>query len=86
VVIQTKQKDSETGWCLEYDRQGTLFKQTKIQKNPGTSVSVREMFSLLPVRLSEFKKSHKTQFARCVSLLQQYGVISTHCKITVSNN
>ena len=47
---------------------------------------MREIFGLLPVRLSEFKKSHKTQFARCVSLLQQYGVIATHCKILVSNN
>ena len=60
VVVQTKQKDSETGWSLEYDRFGTLTKQTKISKNPGTSVSVREIFGLLPVRLSEFKKSHKT--------------------------
>ena len=57
-----------------------------MNKNTGTLVTVKDLFKSLPVRLAEFKRSHKTQYQKCVSLLQQYAVISTHCKLTVSNN
>ena len=60
VTIQTKQPNEETGFHLVYDKQGTLLTQEKVMKNVGTVVSVKDLFQTLPVRLGEFKKSHRT--------------------------
>ena len=38
------------------------------------------------MRMVEFKKTHKVQFAKCVALLQQYAIVSTHVKLLISNS
>lgn len=38
-------------------------------KNGGTVVTVRDLFASIPVRLGEFKKTHRTQYTKCVGLL-----------------
>ncbi len=52
----------------------------------GTSVIIKDLFKDLPVRLMEFKKNYKTQYARTLQLLQAYAIIATQTNITVSYN
>lgn len=52
--VETKQRDSDTGWALEFDKLGTLMSQQKLMKNVGTTVRVKDLFQHLPVRLGEF--------------------------------
>ena len=47
---------------------------------------IKDLFKDLPVRLMEFKKTYKTQYARALQLLQAYAIIATESKITVSYN
>lgn len=69
VSILTKKVEWATGWHLEFDKQGTLIKKEKVSKKDGTQVIIRDLFKNLPVRLIEFKKSFKSQYAKAVSLL-----------------
>jgi len=69
VTIATKQQSQETGWFLTFDKQGNLSSQEKIMKNDGTVVTIRDLFAGIPVRLGEFKKTHRTQYTKCVGLL-----------------
>ena len=65
---------------------GTLVQKTKVMKNVGTTITVRDLFSQLPVRFSEFKKTYKSQYQKCINLLQQYAIVSTDCRVTIFNN
>lgn len=69
LTIMTKQVGSETGWNLKFNHLGTLTSKEKVQKNDGTQVIVRDLFKDLPVRQIEFKKTHKTQYSKCLQLL-----------------
>lgn len=65
----TKKASDETGWCLKFDHMGSLTHKQKVSKKDGTQVIVKELFRDLAVRYTEFKKSHKNQFAKAVGLL-----------------
>ena len=52
----------------------------------GTSIIVKDLFKDLPVRLMEFKKNYKTQYARALQLIQAYAIIATETKLSVSYN
>ena len=86
VSILTKRAQDETGWCLKFDHMGTLISQEKVSKKNGTQVIVKGLFHDLPVRYTDFKKTHKSQYAKAVALMQSYAMIATQTKITVSNN
>lgn len=47
---------------------------------------VKDLFKDLPVRLAEFKKSYKNQYARALQLLQAYAIIATESKLSVAYN
>ena len=38
------------------------------------------------MRLIEFKKNYKTQYAKCIQLMQQYAIISDKTKLAILNN
>ena len=86
VSVKTRKHDEDTGFQLEYDKAGTLVSKEKISKNPGTTVTVRNMFKDLPVRLGEFRKTHKAQYSKCIALMQQYALVSTHVRMIVQNS
>ena len=51
----------------------------------GTTVILKNVFECFPVRLKEFKKNAKREYAKCVELLQSYAVIQTNVRMTVSH-
>ena len=63
-----------------------MTEKEKVSKNNGTQVGIKDLFKDLPVRLIEFKKPHKSQFAKAICLMQSYAIISTETRITVLNN
>ena len=66
VTIQTKRPDWTTGFQIKFDHLGTLIEKTQIARKNGTQVIVKDLFRDLPVRLIEFKKNCKTQYAKCI--------------------
>lgn len=77
VTVMTKKAADETGWCLRFDHLGNVTHKEKISKKDGTQVSVKDLFRDLAVRFTDFKKSHKNQFAKAIGLLQSYAIIAT---------
>lgn len=47
---------------------------------------VKDLFHDLPVRLIEFKKTYKQQFAKAIQLMQAYAVIMTDTRLNVLSN
>uniref|UniRef100_A0A4W3H7Q5 Mismatch repair endonuclease PMS2 n=1 Tax=Callorhinchus milii TaxID=7868 RepID=A0A4W3H7Q5_CALMI len=61
-----------------------------IQKVPhprqiGTTVSVQQLFSTLPVRHKEFQRNIKKEYAKMVQVLQAYCIIATGVRINCTN-
>jgi len=65
---------------------GQEGKRVFLTSKDGTSVIVKDLFKDLPVRLTEFKKSYKNQYARALQLLQAYAIIATESKLSVAYN
>ncbi|KAK9324260.1 hypothetical protein V1517DRAFT_318184 [Lipomyces orientalis] len=71
---------------LEYDMHGRIASLSKVAGTKGTSVLITRLFDgKLPVRRIDLIKNTKREFAKCISLLQAYGVIKIGVRIVVSN-
>ncbi|CDW77338.1 mismatch repair endonuclease pms2-like [Stylonychia lemnae] len=70
VTIQTKRPDQNTGWLLKFNHLGDVIQKEQVAKQDGTSVIVKDLFKDLPVRMLEFKKNYKTQYAKTLLQLQ----------------
>lgn len=71
---------------LEYDAIGKITSKARIAGTKGTTVTLTKIFEgRLPVRRLDLVKNCKREFAKCVSLLQAYGIIKLGVKIIVSN-
>lgn len=48
----------------------------------GTVVKISNLFEGMPVRRSEFVKNVKRDYAKCLGLIQAYGLITTNVRIS----
>lgn len=65
---------------IEYDHKGNITKQTPCSRQVGTTVSLTNLFSSLPVRQKEFHKNAKREFNKMTQLLYAYCLISVGVK------
>lgn len=70
---------------LEYDHNGRLLSKNPCARDVGTTVSLQNLFSTLPVRHREFLRNIKREFSKLVHVLQGYCLVSTGVRITCSN-
>lgn len=70
---------------LDYDYSGKLLSQRPCARGVGTTVSLQNLFSTLPVRHREFLRNIKREFTKLVHVLQGYCLISKGVRITCSN-
>ena len=70
---------------LEYDHNGKLVAKHPCARDQGTTVSLQNLFSTLPVRHREFLRNIKREFTKLIHVLQGYCLISTGVRITCSN-
>lgn len=85
VTITTKHINSEHAFKLYFDKNGLLKKKDICAREPGTTVSVKNIFKNLPVRAKEFQRNIKKEFSKAVQVLYGYCLISTGIKITCTN-
>jgi len=85
VSVVTRTADEECGSKLAYDHQGALISQSPAPRSIGTTVAVQNLFSTLPVRHKEFQRGLKREYARLVSLLQAYALITTGVRLVCTN-
>ncbi|TPX67813.1 hypothetical protein CcCBS67573_g07383 [Chytriomyces confervae] len=72
-------------YTLSYDSNGILASSLPAARERGTTITVANLFSSLPVRLREFKKNFKRDLNKSIELLQAFALVSTNVRITASN-
>ncbi|KAJ1529240.1 hypothetical protein ONE63_006042 [Megalurothrips usitatus] len=85
LTVTTRHTSSQMGTKLTYDSRGVIISKTPCARQVGTTVSLANLFSPLPVRQKEFLRNLKREFLKMSQLLQAYCLISTGVKILCSN-
>ncbi|XP_064105933.1 mismatch repair endonuclease PMS2-like [Macrobrachium nipponense] len=83
--VITRHTSEDVGTKLVYDHNGRLSSKTPMSRQVGTTVSLENLFSTLPVRHKEFQRNVKKEFAKMVQVLYSYCLISTGIRITCTN-
>lgn len=70
---------------LEFEHSGKLKGTQIVAGQKGTTVSIANLFSRLPVRRKELEKNIKRELGKVVNLLNEYACISTGVRFSVKN-
>ncbi|KAI9736062.1 MAG: hypothetical protein M1818_006238 [Claussenomyces sp. TS43310] len=76
--------DAPKGTKLEFATSGKLVSTSVVAAQKGTTVTVENLFSNLPVRRRELERNIKREWGRVTGVLQQYACIQTGVKFTVT--
>lgn len=74
LTVCTRTADAAAAAHLKYDHFGSLAEKNSEAREVGTTVTVCNLFSRLPVRHREFMRGLKTQFSSTLKLLQAYAI------------
>lgn len=67
--METRTIDEVVATHLTYDHKGVLTAERKTARQVGTTVSVKKLFSNLPVRSKEFGRNIRKEYGKLISLL-----------------
>lgn len=84
-VVTARAEDGAVGKRLEFEVSGQLTGTSVRSAQPGTTVSVEDLFCNLPVRRKDLEKNIKREYGKVVNLLHAYACISTGVRFAVSN-
>ncbi|XP_058456188.1 mismatch repair endonuclease PMS2 [Malaya genurostris] len=85
MVIVTRHELAPHGTKLELDHRGVIRKRSPCARSIGTTVSLSNLFSTLPVRKKEFQKNVKKEFFKMCQILQAYCLVSVGVRIICTN-
>ncbi|XP_019532022.3 mismatch repair endonuclease PMS2 [Aedes albopictus] len=85
MVVVTRHETAPHGTKLDLDHRGAIVKRSPCARAVGTTVSLSNLFSTLPVRKKEFQKNIKREFIRMCQILQAYCLVSVGVRIICSN-
>ncbi|XP_069012052.1 mismatch repair endonuclease PMS2 [Embiotoca jacksoni] len=83
--VLTCHESSQVGTKLVFDHKGHLVQRSPHPRQQGTTISLQQLFSTLPVRHKEFQRNIKKEYAKMIHILQSYCIVSTGVRITCSN-
>ena len=86
VTISTRHKSASTGTLMTYDHHGNILTSTTQARPVGTTVTLANLFSTMPVRQKEFHRSLKREFGKLISVMSAYGLVSSGVRIMVTNS
>ncbi len=85
LTVTTKTANEPLASTLTFDASGRLVSTSYTARTVGTSVSLTHLFASLPVRHRVFLKQLKREYARMLSTVQAYSLISTGVRFTASH-
>ncbi|KAH8336889.1 hypothetical protein KR059_007622 [Drosophila kikkawai] len=85
MVIQTRHKSTEVGIKVELDHEGKFKKRSPCARGVGTTVTLSNLFSTLPVRRRDFTRNIKKEFTKMCQILQAYCLVTKGVRILCSN-
>lgn len=69
LTVETKTKNESVATHLTFDHSGLLVAERKTARQIGTTVTVKKLFSNLPVRSKEFSRNIRKEYGKLISLL-----------------
>ncbi|CAK7348293.1 unnamed protein product [Dovyalis caffra] len=85
LTVETRTKNESVATHLTFDRSGLLTAERKTARQVGTTVTVKKLFSNLPVRSKEFSRNIRKEYGKLISLLNAYALISKRVRIVCAN-
>lgn len=67
--METRTIDDVVATHLTYDHMGVLTAERKTARQVGTTITVKKLFSNLPVRSKEFRRNIRKEYGKLISLL-----------------
>ncbi|KAL8654229.1 MAG: hypothetical protein Q9210_001638 [Variospora velana] len=84
-IVTAQANEAPKGTRLDFETSGKLKATSVVASQQGTTVTVENLFTNLPVRRRELEKNIKREYAKVLALLQAYACVSTSVKCSVSN-
>ncbi|KAF7804845.1 DNA mismatch repair protein PMS1 [Senna tora] len=85
LTVETKTKNESVATHLTFDHSGLLVAERKTARQIGTTVTVKKLFSNLPVRSKEFSRNIRKEYGKLVSLLNAYALIAKGVRFVCTN-
>ncbi|XP_048232709.1 DNA mismatch repair protein PMS1 isoform X2 [Ricinus communis] len=85
LTVETRTKNESVATHLSYDRSGLLTAEKKTARQIGTTVTVKKLFSNLPVRSKEFSRNIRKEYGKLISLLNAYALIAKGVRLLCTN-
>ncbi|KAL8963313.1 MAG: hypothetical protein Q9193_000416 [Seirophora villosa] len=84
-IVTAQADEAPKGTRLDFETSGRLKTTSVVASQKGTTVTVENLFTNLPVRRRGLEKNIKREYAKVLGLLQAYACVSTAVKFSVSN-
>ncbi|CAG9770561.1 unnamed protein product [Ceutorhynchus assimilis] len=85
IEVTSKHETAETATKLKYDYGGNIISKEIAARQQGTTVTLKNLFSTLPVRKREFSKNLKKEFSKMCNLLYAYCLLPAGIKYKCTN-
>jgi DNA mismatch repair protein PMS2 len=85
MTVITRHASASCGTRLEFDHKGQIIQKKCCARQVGTTVSLQNLFSSLPVRQKEFHRNLRREFSKMTQLLYAYCLVCTGTKISCTN-
>ncbi|KAL8548629.1 hypothetical protein ACS0TY_007787 [Phlomoides rotata] len=85
LTVETRTINEVVATHLTFDRMGLLTAERKTARQVGTTVTVKKLFSNLPVRSKEFHRNIRKEYGKLISLLNAYAVIAKGVRLVCTN-
>nr|XP_016464724.1 PREDICTED: DNA mismatch repair protein PMS1-like isoform X2 [Nicotiana tabacum] len=85
LTVETRTKNEQVATHLTFDRTGLLIAERNTARQVGTTVTVKKLFSTLPVRSKEFHRNIRKEYGKLITLLNAYALISKGVRIVCTN-
>ncbi|KAL2510553.1 DNA mismatch repair protein PMS1 [Abeliophyllum distichum] len=85
LTVETRTKNEAVASHLTFDRSGLLTGERKTARQFGTTVTVKKLFSNLPVRCKEFRRNIRKEYGKLITLLNAYALISKGVRLVCTN-
>lgn len=69
LTVETRTKNEVVATHLTFDHSGVLVSERKTARQIGTTVTVKKLFSSLPVRSKEFHRNIRKEYGKFITLL-----------------
>ncbi|XP_076912863.1 DNA mismatch repair protein PMS1-like [Bidens hawaiensis] len=90
LTVETRTQNEKVATHLTFDRSGFLTDERTTARQVGTTVTVKKLFSNLPVRCKEFHRNIRKEYGKLISLLHAYALtakgVRLVCKNTIGKN